>query len=436
MAKKYPFTKANVQETQEAVYKYIVEYISANAYSPSIRDICVGVGLKSTSTVHNHLRRLSEEGLIQFHEGKRRTIRVPALDAVDSQEIPLVGTVTAGKPVLATENIECLLDAYIIDEKYERVFDILEVAEKRSVDSEFIRETRNRLAYLTKLTYDTYEDVGVFSKNRCPVMNDKGLWGYLSHTGRKLSRFEYSAAGPFTSSGFAPVVSKEGEAFFIDKDNDQVTEIDERFARLGPIVSDVFPAEAKDGKYYLVNRNNEILSEPYDFVSSVNSGVAIAKSGTQWVRIDTSGVPISGQAYSDVVLDDRGFFNRNERYFAKEGDLFALYDIEGNIVGGERFEDARLFTDKGFAAVKKDGQWGFVNVEGDLVIEPAYDDARSFSNDVAAVKIEDKWGFIDPEGKLVIEATFDEVKDFSGKGTCFVKIETKWRLLSLYRLNR
>jgi repressor LexA len=109
MAKKYPFTKANVQETQAAVYNYIVEYISENAYSPSIRDICVGVGLKSTSTVHNHLRRLSEEGLIQFHEGKRRTIRVPALEDVDSQEIPLVGTVTAGKPVLATENIERML---------------------------------------------------------------------------------------------------------------------------------------------------------------------------------------------------------------------------------------------------------------------------------------------------------------------------------------
>ncbi len=109
MAKKYPFTKANVQETQAAVYNYIVEYISENAYSPSIRDICVGVGLKSTSTVHNHLRRLSEEGLIHFHEGKRRTIRVPALEGVDLQEIPLVGTVTAGKPVLATENIERML---------------------------------------------------------------------------------------------------------------------------------------------------------------------------------------------------------------------------------------------------------------------------------------------------------------------------------------
>ena len=109
MTKKYPFTKANVQETQQAVYDYIVEYISENAYSPSIREICSGVGLKSTSTVHNHLRRLSEDGLIQFLEGKRRTIRVPALESADSREIPLVGTVTAGKPVLATENIERLL---------------------------------------------------------------------------------------------------------------------------------------------------------------------------------------------------------------------------------------------------------------------------------------------------------------------------------------
>lgn len=109
MTTKYPFTKANVQETQQAVYDFIVEYISENAYSPSIREICNGVGLKSTSTVHNHLRRLSDDGLIQFLEGKRRTIRVPALESADSREIPLVGTVTAGKPILATENIERLL---------------------------------------------------------------------------------------------------------------------------------------------------------------------------------------------------------------------------------------------------------------------------------------------------------------------------------------
>jgi len=202
------------------------------------------------------------------------------------------------------------------------------------------------------------------------------------------------------------------------------------------MVGDVFPAEGKDGNYYLVDRNNQILSEPYEYVSAVNSGTAIAKSGGQWIRIDSSGAPIAGQAYADVILDDREFFNRNERYFAKEGDLFALYNLEGEIVGGERFEDARLFTDKGFAAVRKDGQWGFINTDGAMVIPPAYDSARSFSNGLAAVKIGDKWGFIDSAGNLVIEAAFDDAKDFSSRGSCFVKTEAIWRLLLLYRLNR
>ncbi len=339
---------------------------------------------------------------------------------------------------VAPEAYDSLLDAYILDKKYDRVFDILEMAEKRSVDSDFIRETRSRLAYLTKLDYDTYEDVGVFSQNFCPVMNDKALWGYVGRTGRKMTSFEYTSVGAFTSSGFAPVVSKDGDTFFIDKDNEQVTEIDERFSRLGPIVSDVFPAEGKDGKYYLVNRDNEILSEPYEYISAINNGAAIAKTGNQWIKIDTSGVPIAGQAYFEVILDDREFFNRNERYFAKEneGEPLALYNLQGEIIGGERFEDAKLFTDKGYAAVKKEGKWGFIDTDGVLVIQPAYDDARSFSNDLAAVKVGNKWGFIDPEGKLVIEAAYDDAKDFSSKGTCFVKTEATWRLLMLYRLNR
>lgn len=109
MADKYPFTKANVNETHDMVYNYIRDYIIENAYSPSIRDICEGVGLKSTSTVHSHLKRLSDEGLIELQEGKRRTIRVPALESSNMCEVPLIGTVTAGKPILATQNIERLL---------------------------------------------------------------------------------------------------------------------------------------------------------------------------------------------------------------------------------------------------------------------------------------------------------------------------------------
>ena len=91
MKETYPFTRANVDETLEAVYDFICDYITNNSYAPSVRDIGQGVGLRSTSTVYSHLKR------------------VPALEADGSQLIPLLGTVTAGRPILATENIERML---------------------------------------------------------------------------------------------------------------------------------------------------------------------------------------------------------------------------------------------------------------------------------------------------------------------------------------
>lgn len=106
MKQTYPFTRANVDETLDKVYEYIVEYITVNTYAPSVRDICAGVGLRSTSTAYSHLKRLVDDGRIEMDAGKRRAIRVPALDTADTVSIPLVGTVTAGRPILATENIE------------------------------------------------------------------------------------------------------------------------------------------------------------------------------------------------------------------------------------------------------------------------------------------------------------------------------------------
>lgn len=109
MKETYPFTRANVDQTLEAVYEFICDYIKENSYAPSVRDIGQGVGLRSTSTVYSHLKRLADEGRIEMDPGKRRSVRVPALEVESFQQIPLVGTVTAGKPILATENIERML---------------------------------------------------------------------------------------------------------------------------------------------------------------------------------------------------------------------------------------------------------------------------------------------------------------------------------------
>ena len=70
-----------------------------------------------------------------------------------------------------------------------------------------------------------------------------------------------------------------------------------------------------------------------------------------------------------------------------------------------------------------------------MVIEPQYDDARSFSNGYAAVQKDGKWGFINSDNEMVIEPEFEDARGFNSLMRSFVKKEEKWYLLCLYSNN-
>ncbi len=89
---------------RELIYDYLISYMTEHGYAPSIREICDAVGLKSTATVHYHLAELKRSGKIDINEKKKRSISLPAIHT--AFQIPVVGVVTAGLPILATENIE------------------------------------------------------------------------------------------------------------------------------------------------------------------------------------------------------------------------------------------------------------------------------------------------------------------------------------------
>ena len=102
----YRFTRANVDDTVNLVYAFIVNYIRDKGYPPAVRDICAGIGIRSTSTIHGHLKRLQESGRIAYSSGKRRAITIPDQQEEKAVYLPVVGQVTAGVPILAEENIE------------------------------------------------------------------------------------------------------------------------------------------------------------------------------------------------------------------------------------------------------------------------------------------------------------------------------------------
>ncbi|NLY51390.1 MAG: transcriptional repressor LexA [Firmicutes bacterium] len=100
-------------ERQREVLEFIKERVREKGYPPSVREIGEAVGLRSSSTVHGHLRRLESKGYIRRDPTKPRAIEIihddePAESPMikDLVSVPLVGSVTAGQPILAVENIE------------------------------------------------------------------------------------------------------------------------------------------------------------------------------------------------------------------------------------------------------------------------------------------------------------------------------------------
>ena len=91
---------------QQQIYDYILAFSDEHGYPPSVREIAGAVHLKSPATVHFPLKGLREAGYITQAEGKTRAITVVGGDAARKNQVPLVGYVAAGSPILAQENIE------------------------------------------------------------------------------------------------------------------------------------------------------------------------------------------------------------------------------------------------------------------------------------------------------------------------------------------
>ena len=102
--------QGTITDKQREILEYIKETILKKGYPPAVREICEAVRLKSTSSVHSHLEQLEKNGYIRRDPTKPRTIEIIDdtfnLARREVVNVPLLGTVAAGAPILAQENIE------------------------------------------------------------------------------------------------------------------------------------------------------------------------------------------------------------------------------------------------------------------------------------------------------------------------------------------
>ena len=109
----------DLNKRERAIIKFIDKQIKDKGYPPSVREIGKAVGLHSTATVHGYLKKLSEKGYIKKEDQKGRTLKLlkggladnektspkPVYNGKELVDVPVVGKITAGAPILAVENV-------------------------------------------------------------------------------------------------------------------------------------------------------------------------------------------------------------------------------------------------------------------------------------------------------------------------------------------
>lgn len=126
--------------------------------------------------------------------------------------------------------------------------------------------------------------------------------------------------------------------------------------------------------------------------------------------------------YAKAVNDVENGKNNHDAYIEAKAAFATLSGYKDSDARAEkidrqlfvRFVDQiGTFSEEGLASFEKNGKWGYLNTDGEIVINAKYDMAYEFSEGLAAVKLADKWGFINPEGKVVIDLQYINADSFS-----------------------
>ena len=126
-----------ITQKQKEVYDFLLKYTNDKGYPPSVREICEAVSLKSTSTVHGHLKRLEKKGYIyrDLYIKPRALEIVELANKKEMISIPIVGQITAGEPILAVENIEDNFQLPIDYVKHNKDLFILKVSGESMIEA-------------------------------------------------------------------------------------------------------------------------------------------------------------------------------------------------------------------------------------------------------------------------------------------------------------
>ncbi len=310
-----------------------------------------------------------------------------------------------------------LADLYLVKEDYVSAYKSLSKAIEFGNNDQKVLDYRFKVKYAFKLEVPTYSDYHSCLNGSFSVCK-RGEWFYLTASDlTNESGKVYDFTGPINRDGLR-LVSFEGRCFLMNSKS-VIQGIEKFIPEASGIFADgLIPIKYEDKyHYYDILGDVQFDKESYDYAGSFSNGTAAVCKDNKWFIIDKNGEAVDDKIYDDVVLFLDGTYTKdNVKIFKYSGKYHLIVKDEER---GE-FDDVDILTDDGLIAVCVNGKWGFVNLEGEMKIEPKYLEAKSFSNGLAAVFNGTDWGFINKDGELAIDYQFLDVDYFDNCRNCLV----------------
>lgn len=288
---------------------------------------------------------------------------------------------------------------------------------------EELRRDYEAIRYSFTATGKSYDEVTMVYNGKIQVKGPAG-WGMASSSGGYYLPCQYDQISTYSTGTVA--VMQDGELFTVDADGFRTYLYEGEAEQIGNFANGLLAIKTKDG---WVRATGTLLagSMAFEELGMYSEGYAPAKQNGKWGVIDSSGAWVLQPEYDEIIMDELGRCWIQGAVFVRKGDQIKLYS--GGQWLPDAYEDAKPFLD-GWAAVKQDGKWMFIDTAGQPQLVCGYEDVGSFSGHLAPAMKDGLWGYISLDGTLVIDAQFQEAKSFTGRYAP-VKTEDRWTFIML-----
>lgn len=328
------------------------------------------------------------------------------------------------------KNIDYLLtvaNLYLKRDEYTAAYKALDKAVEEGIDDEQVNELLMQVKYAYELNWKSYSGYRTCI-NKYYAVNDRGNWSYIKEDGTDTDFKNLLLAGIVGEDGVR-VIRNDIRTELVDTDEVVQGILDFSPEDVGVYAEGLIAVKGTEG-YAYYNLLGDKQFGNYDQAGTFTDGEAAVKQGNKWFLVDEKGNKVSDKVYEDIVLQADQSHIKNEMMIIKQEGYYYFVNKKGKKIG--KYSDVDIITDDELVAVCVEGQWGYVNLEGEEIIPPVFANAKSFSNGLAAVFDGEYWGFINEEGKLVVDYVFLNADYFNSKGKCMVETgEDVWQLLSL-----